>query len=413
MLREREWYQRVTALPSSEALRKLPERAADRVIHIVIDGVSQSFLEEVMPESIEQLIAQGTWVKRCFTIWPSITGPAHTAMNTGAYPGTNGITLPYFFDPTRNEIRSVNTLAETRAESLGEALARQGLKTAGVCGHMNRGLQYFVSEAHIGHHAELVTNEAIRAIDAYDPDYLQIVYFAVDTVQHVYGVRTQAAREALLWIGDEIAKLVKKEAGKRTAFVITADHGMVDASKDVTGIISPLLEDLGLVWHGYGRFALLWAKREDIAKSKLQNLRKKIAQDSRIQEYIQDVWDAQDELACLGAKDEVYGSGALLLKPGYSISSTNKTAYAGNHGGYSKDEILVPLILSGTGVKQGRVIDFAETVDIAPTICHLLGCKPPRDAEGRVLDVFSETNKESALPEPDTNRLELLTKLIK
>ena len=409
MLQSREWYKRVTAIPSTTALRGMEGRATDRVVHIIIDGVSQRFLTEVMPDSIKHLKEQGTWADNCHTIWPSITGPAHTAMNSGTYAGTNGVTLPYVVDPKSHAIRQMNSLAESRAESIVEALFRQGLRSAGICGHMNRGMQYFVSEAFVGHHAERVTDAAMQAIDEFDPDYLQIVYFAVDTVQHVYGVDTDAARESLLWVGEEVGRLIEKEAGKRTTFVITADHGMVATTTNVTELLTPLLEKLGLTWHGYGRFALLWG---DSPQSQLQELKDAVDSHPHLSKVVHAVWSKDEELAILGARGECYGSGTILLKPGYAINSSSSGSHPGNHGGYTKDEILVPLIFSGAGVKAHQELGFAETVDIAPTICALLGCEAPRDAEGRVLDVFAEAEHRHAMKDPNSERVEALVKLL-
>ena len=409
MLHERDWYKRVTAIPSTTGLRGMEGRQTDRVIHIIVDGVSQRFLTEVMPGSIRYLQQHGTWVARCHTIWPSITGPAHTAMNSGTYAGTNGVTLPYVVDPNSETIRQVNCLRESRVESIVEALYRQGLRSAGICGHMNRGMQYFVSEAYIGHHCERVTDEALRAIDQFDPDYLQIVYFAVDTIQHVYGVDTDEARESLLWVGREIHRLMEKEVGKRTTFVIAADHGMVATTTSISDLLAPLFAELGLTWHGYGRFALLWG---DDPESQLEKLKDAVSSDPELRKAVQAVWSKDKELATLGARGECYGQGAILLEPGYSITSGSSSSYPGNHGGYTEDEILVPLIFSGAGVKENTRLDFAETVDIAPTICGLLGCEAPEDAEGRILDVFLEASDGLKVSKPDSRRVEALGRLL-
>ena len=37
------------------------------------------------------------------------------------------------------------------------------------------------------------------------------------------------------------------------------------------------------------------------------------------------------------------------------------------------------------GIKRGRQIDYAEAIDIVPTLCFLMGVKPPSNATGRIL----------------------------
>ncbi len=64
--------------------------------------------------------------------------------------------------------------------------------------------------------------------------------------------------------------------------------------------------------------------------------------------------------------------------PGESGAETR-----GAHG--SIEEMRVPLLLSGTGFRRGVAPHNARLVDVAPTICALLGVRPPGDAQGRSL----------------------------
>jgi predicted AlkP superfamily phosphohydrolase/phosphomutase len=48
-------------------------------------------------------------------------------------------------------------------------------------------------------------------------------------------------------------------------------------------------------------------------------------------------------------------------------------------------EMRSPLVLSGPGVRSGARLRGARAIDLAPTVAHLLGLDPPRDAEGTVL----------------------------
>ena len=72
----------------------------------------------------------------------------------------------------------------------------------------------------------------------------------------------------------------------------------------------------------------------------------------------------------------------------------------------------MPLIFSGAGVKENAKLDFAETVDIAPTISALLGCEAPMDAEGRILDVFLEATDGLQVSKPDSGRMATLGRLL-
>ncbi len=58
----------------------------------------------------------------------------------------------------------------------------------------------------------------------------------------------------------------------------------------------------------------------------------------------------------------------------------------GAHGHLSEGERFVPFAMWGSGVAGGRVVEEpASILDLAPTICYLLGVKPPKGSTGRVL----------------------------
>ncbi len=58
----------------------------------------------------------------------------------------------------------------------------------------------------------------------------------------------------------------------------------------------------------------------------------------------------------------------------------------GAHGHLSEGERFVPFTMWGSGVAQGRVVEEPHSIlDLAPTICYLLGVEPPEGSTGRVL----------------------------
>ena len=45
----------------------------------------------------------------------------------------------------------------------------------------------------------------------------------------------------------------------------------------------------------------------------------------------------------------------------------------------------MPLVMVGPGIKKGVTFDYTESIDTVPTLCHLMGVKPPLNADGRIL----------------------------
>lgn len=58
----------------------------------------------------------------------------------------------------------------------------------------------------------------------------------------------------------------------------------------------------------------------------------------------------------------------------------------GAHGHLSEGERFVPFAMWGSGVAGGRTVEEPRSIlDLAPTICYLLGVEPPSGSTGRVL----------------------------
>ncbi len=58
----------------------------------------------------------------------------------------------------------------------------------------------------------------------------------------------------------------------------------------------------------------------------------------------------------------------------------------GAHGHLSEGERFVPFAMWGSGIAKGKVIGEPHSIlDLAPTICYLLGVEPPKGSTGRVL----------------------------
>ncbi len=57
-------------------------------------------------------------------------------------------------------------------------------------------------------------------------------------------------------------------------------------------------------------------------------------------------------------------------------------ASQGWHPPMQEEGWMLPLIFVGPGVAKGRIFNYAETIDVAPTICDLMGVDPPTTGPG-------------------------------
>lgn len=82
---------------------------------------------------------------------------------------------------------------------------------------------------------------------------------------------------------------------------------------------------------------------------------------------------------------------------GLSLGGGDLPVGAGDHGGGSPFELRNTLIAAGPAFRQGVSHHAAGIVDVAPTLCRILGVRPPAGWDGRVLE---EALVDGTKPEP-------------
>ena len=99
--------------------------------------------------------------------------------------------------------------------------------------------------------------------------------------------------------------------------------------------------------------------------------------------YVSQVLDDAD-LEAMRASDKL-GDLIAEAEPPYAFALDEPPAGGTRASHGSTQELEVPFLLSGAGIRRGAVPDGPSLVDVAPTIAALLGVTPPDDVEGRVL----------------------------
>ncbi len=81
-------------------------------------------------------------------------------------------------------------------------------------------------------------------------------------------------------------------------------------------------------------------------------------------------------------------------------------AAGGGHPPYAEESSVTPMLIFGRGIGKDRTFDYAELIDIAPTIARLHGLPAPKDSIGRILEeVGSESRRKRVPPERYVERL--------
>ena len=256
------------------------------------------------------------------------------------------------------------------------------------------------------------------------PDLLGVSLSAHDYVNHAYGPESKMSHDHLQrldrMLADFLTYLDRKVGAGKVLVVLTADHGFpntpeftksahqdagrVDGVKVTAALSAALAEKYGnsklVVAQSVPNLQLDYAAIDKLglAHADVENT---AGQFLRAQQGVAEVYTrTQFEAGATGTTRigvlmrrawdrERSGDLVVVTKPYWFFgSSTSGTS----HGSPYAYDTNVPLVLSGAAwIRPGNYGQYAETVDIAPTLAHLLHVRPPSAAEGRVLTELLRT----------------------
>lgn len=249
-------------------------------------------------------------------------------------------------------------------------------------------------------------------------DVLGVSLSSHDYVNHSWGPESKMSHDHLQRLDRLLAAFLndvdKKVGLDNTLVVLTADHGFSnvpefsqsmkrDANRlDGSKMLSALNQHLQEKW-GVEKLARKWsapyfflnyslAESKGIARNDLENTAARfllnyngvanaftrnqfetgMLPNDRISRLMQRAWNKQ-----------LSGDLVVVAKPFWYFGSANSGT---SHGSPYTYDTNVPLIFMGKPwIKPGAYSQYAEVVDIASTLSHLLRIRMPSGAEGRVL----------------------------
>ncbi len=351
------------------APREFLKRAPKYALHILTDGITPQALARADTPTFDALMKNGVSAADARGVFPTITGPSHTSMLTGARVGTHGFLYPKMLDAFGNRLLEFSE-GLMRAETIAEAWRPRGITTAGIGSRFLRGADMMQTEGIFGEDYLDITNRALAAIQEWQPHYLHVVYYVADSAGHLYGPDADETLWAIQQMDEMTARLLNAYADKNLddelLVVVNADHGMVPVNETVAHSFA---ENAGALAHG--RVALAPRAFDDATFDALMN-------DPRVDDIF-----ARDELELLGAYGPRWGEHVLQLREGWMFESARPLV--GFHGAWSETDRRIPLILSGAGIRADATLDACELIDLASTLSVLLGGAIPENNQGRIL----------------------------
>ncbi|WP_332852062.1 alkaline phosphatase family protein [Duganella sp. S19_KUP01_CR8] len=250
------------------------------------------------------------------------------------------------------------------------------------------------------------------------PDLLGVSLSAHDYVNHAFGPESKLSHDHLQrvdrMLGDFFNYLDKRVGMDNVLVVLTADHGFpntpefsqtqhidaqrIDGDKLMNALDKHLSEKFGgakllSAWSlpnihlDYAQIDKSGLKREEVETTAARFL---LAQNGIVEAYTRTQLESgaanTTRIATLMRRAwnrEASGDLMVVAKPyWYFGTGTSGTS----HGSPYAYDTNVPLMIMGKRwIKPGAYGQYAEVVDIAPTLAHLLQVRPPAGAEGRVL----------------------------
>ncbi len=248
-------------------------------------------------------------------------------------------------------------------------------------------------------------------------DLLALGLAATDAIGHRFGPDSRELHDQLLrldrylgWFLDSLAALVPS---RRTVLVFTGDHGVTPfpersrregrpagrlgtavnslvsrTNQQIaprTGMPAVLKTTSGLI---YGDVGLLRARGTD-PDSLAAALAGALARVEGVARVFTPATlgaaPAEDSMAARWRRSLPEGFPWLVgavARPGYIWSGSERST---THGTPNPDDVLVPIVFLGGGIRPGRVARPVRTVDIGPTLARLLGVRPLEPVDGAVL----------------------------
>ncbi|RLE59182.1 MAG: hypothetical protein DRJ32_05115 [Thermoprotei archaeon] len=394
---------------------------------IVVDGAEISIVNGL--EEFNLLKNYGIYFSNAYTVLPSATTPAHTALAYGTYPNVSGVVYTYAVDReeyhvTKEDIpKTVSWYDQIMSESIVEVARENGVLTALIVGKeklkvmmglnqvadvlkiLPSELAYGVYDPNLPIEAryrqdEWIINETISVIRSWSElihsgEYALVIVNlpALDWTGHACGPESEeyylVARHAFQQVLSLVDIIKAEGLWNNTLMFVLADHGMSDTkpskmllpSKDkhhwgvLTGIRHYLI-DTG----GTAAFIYLKDKR-DLEKAVKLILKSNLADAIY---SISPINSVNGTLEDVGLNSPFAGDIFVSLKNGYQFSYPNE----GAHGGVSTQKIFMFMLGGVISSKLTYSNEIVSIVDVAPTICEFLGLPIPESFKGKTLNYF-------------------------
>lgn len=354
-------YQQLKNFDTSDISKK-------NIVLIIVDGLGYEYLLKYGKESFLYKNLRG----KITSVLPSTTASAMTSFMTGVAPGQHALTGWFMY------LKELGIVArtlpfESRAGNL--KLEEGKIKFEDIYKEKSFFEDLKVSSFYIGNkkyidsqYTQTVTKGARKlafsnineffkkinsALDKKGRKFIFAYWAEFDSICHRKGIDSTEAKKHFEMLDKKIAILSKSLKNKNTAIIITADHGLID-TKEKSRFIKlenhpKFIETLSMPLSGEPRFAYCYVKPskikqfENYVKTEFKDVCSMHKSSYLIKKNYFGLFESSENL-----KDRV-GDYVLIMKEDYVMKDLvfgeDRNIFIGNHGGTSKEEMFVPLVV--------------------------------------------------------------------
>lgn len=423
-----------------------------RLIMVSLDATGKQDMEFMLKQpNFSKFVEEGCFCDTVYSVYPSLTYPAHSAIVSGKMPNHHRIVNNTRFQPKRHKPDWLYKEKYINGKTVVDVAKEQGLTVATLLWPVMGGakVKYNLPEVMVtrkysnqiiacltngtpkyllevnkkfGHIRKGISQPALDdfvmesakyTIEKYDPDVMLIHFTDVDTQRHHFGVHHDEVTAGLIRhdkrLGELEEYLKKMRPMDKTTFVVLGDHCQVDMHTIV--YLNKYFLDKGFLTVKNGHIDKYKAIAKEADGSCYIYLNKKYAKDEAFLEELTDTLNEMKKDERLGIEEiftseEAKEMGAdencfclIEGKEGYyflnefdvlteAVKDTKNNKMFATHGCLpTKPGNITFFAAKGYGIKKGARVESMHLWDEGPTIAKILGGSLP-EADGRVVDEF-------------------------
>ncbi len=421
-----------------------------RYLYVIsFDGLAALDLDYIKTlPNFREFLQKASYARKVYTVYPSLTYPAHATIVTGKYPKNHGVVNNTLLQPRRMSPDWYWQRKYIKGQTIFDLAVQRGLKVAALLwpvtakaklhynmpeifanrswhnqvlvSLLNGSPLYQISLNHkFGHlrqglrqpHLDNFTHQSLLyTIRQKKPNLTLVHYTDLDSMRHYHGFNSKQARAALDRHDQRLGEIIRtlRESGMydESALIVLGDHSSLDEEKIIN--LNVLLQQKGYIdVDASGRIvnyraivkscdgsAYVYVKQNQPAElvARLSTLLRNFNREHNCLEAVY----SREEAVKLGADPGC----ALMLEAnqGYyflddsvgeviSPVQPERPHHTRAAHGYSpfKQDYTTVFMASGKGIKEGIIVDAMNLVDEGPTIAKLLGLDL-EEGDGRIID---------------------------